>query len=89
MPEPGYAANQPAGIAYVLLADEYLNGVYTGMTASLITVVEVEPFPIYLLAVYPKSQQIELTPRQRAQLTDLAAQLKAAAKASGKSRRLR
>lgn len=38
-----------------------------------------EAIPVYLLAIYPKNQQIDLTPQQRTRLTALAAQLKAEA----------
>ena len=42
--------------------------------------------PLYLLAVYPKNQQIDLTPQQKARLTALAGELKAAAKATARAR---
>jgi hypothetical protein len=37
--------------------------------------------PVYLLAVYPKGQQIDLTAEQKKRLTKLASDLKAEAKA--------
>ena len=46
-----------------------------------------EALPVYLLAIYPKAQQVDLTPQQRERLAALAAELKAAAKATFKSRR--
>jgi mRNA-degrading endonuclease RelE of RelBE toxin-antitoxin system len=39
-----------------------------------------EAIPVYLLAVYPKGQQIDLTAAQKKQLTKLAGDLKAEAK---------
>ena len=48
-----------------------------------------EGFPVYLLAIYGKAQQVDLTPQQRARLAALAAELKAAAKASVRARRRR
>jgi hypothetical protein len=45
-----------------------------------------EDVPIYLLAIYAKNQQVDLTAAQKARLTDLAEQLKASAR---KSTRLR
>jgi hypothetical protein len=40
-----------------------------------------EGVPIFLMAVYPKNRQVDLTPDQRARLAKLAEELKAAAKA--------
>jgi mRNA-degrading endonuclease RelE of RelBE toxin-antitoxin system len=48
-----------------------------------------EGAPVYLLAVYPKNQQIDLSPAQKARLTDLAAELKKAAGGAKRSRRAR
>ena len=45
-----------------------------------------EDVPIYLLAIYAKNQQVDLTAAQKTRLTDLAEQLKASAR---KSTRLR
>ena len=46
-----------------------------------------EAFTACLLAIYPKAQQIDMTPRQRQRLPTLAAELKAAAKTTAKLRR--
>jgi hypothetical protein len=46
-----------------------------------------EAVPVYLLAVYPKGQQIDLTPQQRARLVGLAEQLKAQARQNMRLRR--
>jgi mRNA-degrading endonuclease RelE of RelBE toxin-antitoxin system len=43
--------------------------------------------PLYLLAVYPKNQQIDLAPQQKARLTALADELKAEARRNVKARR--
>jgi mRNA-degrading endonuclease RelE of RelBE toxin-antitoxin system len=48
-----------------------------------------EGIPIYLLAIYPKSQQIDLTPEQKKRLTTLAERLKDAARAKDAPRRVR
>jgi hypothetical protein len=40
-----------------------------------------ETIPLYLLAIYPKNQRIDLTSEQKKRLTALAKQLKDAAKA--------
>lgn len=45
-----------------------------------------ESVPLYLLAIYPKNQQIDLTPHQKTRLTALAKELKAMAKAPRKVR---
>jgi mRNA-degrading endonuclease RelE of RelBE toxin-antitoxin system len=45
-----------------------------------------EGVPLYLLAVYPKNEQIDLTPQQKSRLTALAKELKAMAKAPRKVR---
>lgn len=45
-----------------------------------------EDVPIYLLAVYAKNQQIDLTAAQKARLTDLAEQLKASARKAARLR---
>src|ERR1700730_2296884 len=44
-----------------------------------------ETIPLYLLAIYPKNQRIDLTSEQKKRLTALAKQLKQAAGASRKS----
>jgi mRNA-degrading endonuclease RelE of RelBE toxin-antitoxin system len=44
-----------------------------------------EAIPVYLLAIYPKGQQIDLTAEQKKRLTKLAADLKAEAKARRKT----
>jgi mRNA-degrading endonuclease RelE of RelBE toxin-antitoxin system len=44
-----------------------------------------ETIPLYLLAVYPKNQRIDLTSEQKKRLTALARELKQAAGASRKS----
>lgn len=41
-----------------------------------------EDVPIYLLAIYGKNQQVDLTAAQKARLTELAEQLKASARKS-------
>jgi len=41
-----------------------------------------ETVPLYLLAIYPKNQRIDLTPEQKKRLTALAKQLKETAGAS-------
>jgi mRNA-degrading endonuclease RelE of RelBE toxin-antitoxin system len=46
-----------------------------------------ESVPVFLLAVYPKNQRIDLSPEQKKQLTKLAKDLKAAAKAARLVRR--
>jgi mRNA-degrading endonuclease RelE of RelBE toxin-antitoxin system len=48
-----------------------------------------EAIPVYLLAVYPKSQQIDLTAEQKRRLAKLAGDLKAEARARGKTGRRR
>jgi mRNA-degrading endonuclease RelE of RelBE toxin-antitoxin system len=48
-----------------------------------------EEFPIYMLSIYPKNQQVDLTPEQKKRLTKLAGELKAAAKAVVKKRSVR
>jgi len=48
-----------------------------------------EALPVYLLAVYAKNQQIDLTSRQRVRLIALAEQLKAQASSSKRRRRPR
>jgi len=44
-----------------------------------------ETIPLYLLAVYPKNQRIDLTSEQKKRLTTLARQLKQEARASRKA----
>jgi mRNA-degrading endonuclease RelE of RelBE toxin-antitoxin system len=44
--------------------------------------------PVYLLAVYPKNQQIDLTPQQKVRLTALSAQFKAECRAKAERRRI-
>jgi mRNA-degrading endonuclease RelE of RelBE toxin-antitoxin system len=44
-----------------------------------------ETIPLYLLAIYPKNQRIDLTPQQKKRLTTLGAELKQAAMDSRKS----
>jgi mRNA-degrading endonuclease RelE of RelBE toxin-antitoxin system len=44
-----------------------------------------ETVPLYLLAIYPKNQRIDLTPEQKKRLTALAKQLKETAGASRKT----
>jgi hypothetical protein len=39
----------------------------------------VEAIPVYLLAIYPKNQQVDLTPQQKARLIALGTALKAEA----------
>jgi len=46
-----------------------------------------EDAPIFLLAIYPKNQQIDLAPAQKKQLSKLADQLKAAVRAQQQTRR--
>lgn len=48
-----------------------------------------EAIPVYLLAVYPKTQQIDLTAEQKRRLTRLAGELKAEARARGRAGRRR
>jgi len=45
-----------------------------------------ETIPLYLLAVYPKNQRIDLTSEQKKRLTALARQLKQGGKGVSKSR---
>ena len=44
-----------------------------------------ETLPLYLLAIYPKNQRIDLTSEQKKRLTALAKQLKHEARASRKA----
>jgi hypothetical protein len=46
-----------------------------------------ESVPLYLLAIYAKNERIDLTPQQKARLTDLAEHLKALAKAPPRAKR--
>jgi hypothetical protein len=47
-----------------------------------------EALPVYLLAVYPKNQQVDLTPQQKARLISLGAALKAEALKRARARRV-
>jgi|HubBroStandDraft_1064217.scaffolds.fasta_scaffold344297_2 mRNA-degrading endonuclease RelE of RelBE toxin-antitoxin system len=47
-----------------------------------------EALPVYLLAVYPKNQQVDLTPHQKARLISLGAALKAEALKRARARRV-
>jgi hypothetical protein len=44
-----------------------------------------ETIPLYLLAIYPKNQRVDLTSEQKKRLTALAKQLKETARASRKA----
>jgi mRNA-degrading endonuclease RelE of RelBE toxin-antitoxin system len=44
--------------------------------------------PLYLLAIYPKNQQVDLTPQQKERLSVLADALKAEARRRAKARRI-
>src|SRR5580698_4078164 len=48
-----------------------------------------DTMPIYLLAIYPKSQQVDLTGQQKARLANLAEQLKAEGRRRAGARRTR
>jgi len=47
-----------------------------------------EENPVYLLAVYPKNQQIDLTPQQKARLSALSGQIKAECRARAERRQI-